>query len=437
MTEPIFKEISAEEYESGITELESLCMECHENGTTRLLLTRIPFFKEVILSSFECEHCGFKNNEIKSASEIQKKGVKYKLKINGSKDLSRQVVRQSSAMFRIDEIDFEAPAFTSKGALTTIEGMLQTAIDGLEQQQPVRKIMEPVLAEKISEIISILDKYKSGDIPFTLILDDISGNSFIENPRAPEQDPAMTVTQFVRTSEQSEQLGLTEEMEKQEEERTEKELAPEEVYEFPGNCHSCGTPVVTKMKVLQIPHFKEVVIMSSNCEACGDKSNEIKAGGGIEDQGTKISLTLTDPTDLSRDVLTSETCIVSIPELDMELSHSSDAGRFTTIEGLLNNIKTGVGRINPFAFGDSAGDKEKTKVTKITDQIQEIIDGKLFVTLIFDDPVGNSHVQNLYAPDPDPNLTVEKYDRTAEQELDLGIADMKIDKYTEEEEEDE
>ena len=31
MTEPIFKEISAEENESGITELESLCMECHEN----------------------------------------------------------------------------------------------------------------------------------------------------------------------------------------------------------------------------------------------------------------------------------------------------------------------------------------------------------------------------------------------------------------------
>ena len=76
--------------------------------------------------------------------------------------------------------------------------------------------MEPVLAEKISEIISILDKYKNGDIPFTLTLEDISGNSFIENPRAPEQDPAMTVTLFARTSEQSEQLGITEEMEKQE-----------------------------------------------------------------------------------------------------------------------------------------------------------------------------------------------------------------------------
>jgi hypothetical protein len=36
-----------------VDEIESLCMNCHENGQTRLLLTRIPFFKEVILSSLE------------------------------------------------------------------------------------------------------------------------------------------------------------------------------------------------------------------------------------------------------------------------------------------------------------------------------------------------------------------------------------------------
>lgn len=50
-----------------------------------MMLTRIPFFKEVIISSFQCEQCGLSDNEIQPASEIQKKGVKYTLKVNGAK----------------------------------------------------------------------------------------------------------------------------------------------------------------------------------------------------------------------------------------------------------------------------------------------------------------------------------------------------------------
>lgn len=43
---------------SPVETIESLCMECHEQGITRLLLTYIPYFKEVIVISFRCEHCG-------------------------------------------------------------------------------------------------------------------------------------------------------------------------------------------------------------------------------------------------------------------------------------------------------------------------------------------------------------------------------------------
>ena len=38
---------------------------------TTLLLTMIPHYREVILSSFNCEHCGFKNNEVQSGGRIQ------------------------------------------------------------------------------------------------------------------------------------------------------------------------------------------------------------------------------------------------------------------------------------------------------------------------------------------------------------------------------
>lgn len=50
-------------------------------------------------------------------------------------------------------------------------------------------------------------------------------------------------------------------------------------------------------------------------------------------------------------------------------------------------------------------------------------------TLILDDPLANSHVQNLFAPDVDPNLTIEDYERTFEQNEDFGLNDMVVDNY--------
>lgn len=54
-------------------------------------------------------------------------------------------------------------------------------------------------------------------------------------------------------------------------------------------------------------------------------------------------------------------------------------------------------------------------------------------TLILDDPLANSYLQNLYAPDPDPNMTTEMYDRTFDQNEDLGLNDMKLEGYEDEE----
>ena len=50
-------------------------------------------------------------------------------------------------------------------------------------------------------------------------------------------------------------------------------------------------------------------------------------------------------------------------------------------------------------------------------------------TLILDDPLANSYLQNLYAPDPDPSMVIELYDRSWEQNEDLGLNDMKVEGY--------
>ena len=62
-------------------------------------------------------------------------------------------------------------------------------------------------------------------------------------------------------------------------------------------------PIVSFLFFSDIPHFKEVVIMATVCEYCGHKTNEVKSGGGIEPKGKRIILQITDPSDLTRDIL--------------------------------------------------------------------------------------------------------------------------------------
>jgi zinc finger protein len=39
-----------------------------------------------------------------------------------------------------------------------------------------------------------------------------------------------------------------------------------EVMSFPANCSNCNATSETKMHILNIPHFKEVIIMATNCD---------------------------------------------------------------------------------------------------------------------------------------------------------------------------
>ena len=62
----------------------------------------------------------------------------------------------------------------------------------------------------------------------------------------------------------------------------------------------------------------------------------------------------------------------------------------------------------------------------------QVKNGNLQVTFKMNDPAGNSYLQNLYAPDDDPEMVVEEYERSYEENDVLGINDMKTEDYGEE-----
>ncbi|KAI6073239.1 Zinc finger protein ZPR1 isoform X1 [Aix galericulata] len=423
----LFRPLGAEDGEPRPAEIESLCMKCHRNGVTRLLLTRVPFFRELIVSSFSCAACGWADAEIQPAGSIQERGVRYALAVGSRQDMNREVVKTDCATARIPELDFEIPAFSQKGVLTTIEGIIDRAVMGLEQDQPVRWATDKEVASKIDEFIGKLKQLKEVHSPFTFIIDDPSGNSFVENPYAPQKDEALVVTHYKRTPQQAAMLGIEGE-ELDEKPADSVEDLRNEVLQFNTNCPECNAPANTNMKLVQIPHFKEVIIMATNCDSCGHRTNEVKSGGAIEPQGTRITLRITDPSDMTRDILKSETCSVEIPELEFELGMGALGGKFTTLEGLLKDIKDLVER-NPFTLGDSSTPSKKEKLQEFVGRLQEIIEGKTKAHFIMDDPAGNSYLQNVYAPEEDPELHVERYERTFEQNEELGINDMRTEGY--------
>ncbi|XP_073513192.1 zinc finger protein ZPR1 isoform X2 [Phyllobates terribilis] len=425
---PVFRDFSADDEEQQPAEIESLCMSCFQNGVTRLLLTKVPFFKEIIVSSFTCDSCSSSNTEIQSAGRIQDQGVRYSLSVRNKRDVNREVVKTDHATTRIPEIDFEIPACTQKGALTTIEGILERTVVGLQQEQPLRREVDAQVAEKIDAFITKLQTLKDGETPFTFIIDDPSGNSFVENPFAPQKDEALVVTHYRRSREQDSLLGIeTSDGQKISEEKPED--VKDEVLQFQTNCPECNVPAATNMKLVQIPLFKEVVIMATNCDACGHRTNEVKSGGAIEPLGTRITLHITDPFDLTRDLLKSDTCSVNIPELEFELGMGALGGKFTTLEGILRDIRDLVVDKNPFTLGDSTTSDRKAKLQEFGKKIDQILEGQMKAHLVLDDPCGNSYLQNVYAPEEDPEMKVEKYERSYEQNEDLGLNDMKTEGY--------
>jgi len=442
--ESMFPSLSAEENSSEPQEIESLCVSCYKEGVTKLLLTKIPHYKEIILMSFNCDHCGFNNNEIQAGGVIQEQGLRVTVTIASERDLSRQVVKSDYATVKIAQLELEIPPKGQKGEISTVEGVLQRTVTALEQDQPVRRHMDPEGAEQIDSFVCRIQEVLRLEQSFTLELDDPSGNSFIENPHAPGPDPGRTVENYERNKEQNHQLGLYTQDELQTaedpvlnrlEEETEQDLAGDnlndEVLSFPTNCHECNAPAETKMKMTNIPYFKEVVIMATVCELCGAKTNEVKAGGGIEAKGKKITLRLTDPTDLSRDVLKSETCSILIPELEFEMGGHALGGRFTTIEGLMANMLESVEQNSLFG-GDGVAPDVAEKMAKFKQNFTKLQEGREEFTLVLDDPAGNSYLQNVYAPDDDPELSIELYERSYEQNDDLGLNDMKVEGYQEE-----
>ncbi|OKL57658.1 hypothetical protein UA08_07216 [Talaromyces atroroseus] len=434
------------EDDNGVVEVESLCMNCHENGTTRLLLLRVAFFHDIILESFECPHCYFKDNSVKSASQIQVFGTKYTLVVENEEDLQRQVIKSDTAIFKLETLEIEMPKGESQ--LTNVEGVLQKIHSTLESEQDLRKTQAPELYNALEVIIGkIALMLKREAFPFTISLDDMTGNSYIA-PTAHDTGNKYKRRDYPRSHEQNEELGIAADPDAQKTEAQnmvqsagnpeDLDIIDGQVYTLPAECPGCAKSCVVNMQKVSIPYFKEVFIWATICDHCGYKTNEVKTGGEVPEKGKRLVLKVESTEDLSRDILKSDTCALYSHELEMSVQPGTLGGRFTTVEGLLTEVRDQLhGQIfdvGDTGAGDSLSSSDKETWTRFFDRLDSAIKGEFKFVITLEDPLANSYVQNLHLPDPDPQLHEEEYTRTEEEEEDLGLRDMKTEGYEKDDE---
>jgi len=388
------------------------------------------------------------------------------------KDLNRKLIKSEYATIKIPDVGLEIPPKTQKGKLTTIEGFLSTAKEQFENamNEGVYDEFDDDTKNKIKEMIAKLgDVIDLKSLPIKVILDDPSGNSFIENPFAPQTDPYIKVLYYERTKEMAESMGYSYTLKEEKKNETHHETAnkefvkpsyynknkeftvyksgseisahlidftrsieenssiKEEALTFPTNCYCCYAPGEAYMCLCTIPYFKEIIISCFKCQVCGYKTTEVKGGGGISEKATKYTLQVKNPSDLNRDLFKSETAQIKIPELGFETDTGSMGSMFTTVEGLIEKISTSLGDI-PFSVGDSSDNS----IANVIQSLRNLVINNTPFTLIIDDSLSNSFVSSPGDPAEDSQLTKEEYERTWEQNEELGINDMKVENYTDE-----
>lgn len=436
----------------------SLCMHCNRMGKTKLLFVDIPKFQQCVVSSFRCKHCGFKGRDVQQAADIQDRGVEVTLVIQAEEDLSRGVIKSSTASLALRELGIEQEPRPMSGLYTTVEGALQQIVTNLLALQPERRLKAPEAADKIDDVILKINNVLQLKTQCTLVLRDPSGNSYIEplvGRQTGDLDRNLTVRHFQRTKEEAQLLGISPEQEqviqrqaagsgvsRVDERKLEDvtlllDTAPEDmpVMALPTKCPACSEEILNKSLLISIPYFKECLLMCSACDNCGFKSIEVKSAGAIPPHGARTTFTCTaiedgDSGDLSRDVLKSDSCSLEIPELGLRLEPGTLGGVYTTLEGLLRIMYDELKRHSVFWLGDgSSSAEQRERWSSLLVGLQEMADGKRGFTIIIDDPLDASFIKNVYAPDDDPALKVEHYQRTAEQDDEYGLTGMDTERF--------
>ena len=156
------------------------CPSCSNEIEYLYQTDNIPYFSEILIISANCPACGYRyvDTQVLASAEPSR----YEFSIITAEDLATRVVRSMSGTVKIPELGVQIdPGPACQGFVTNIEGVL----DRIEHVvQAALLWTENEERENARVLLDRIAQARSGTFPFTLILDDPSGNSAIISKKA-------------------------------------------------------------------------------------------------------------------------------------------------------------------------------------------------------------------------------------------------------------
>ena len=149
------------------------------------------------------------------------------------------------------------------------------------------------------------------------------------------------------------------------------------------SCPICGAESEVQFLPTEIPYFGEIMIFTAVCSSCGYHATDVMVLS--EEGGKRCELVISSVEDLNALVVRSTSGTIEIPELGVRIEPKRGEAFISTVEGVLRRVENVVKILSR----DSTRKKRATDVLK---RIDEIKSGEASMTLIIDDPTGNSAI---------------------------------------------
>ncbi|MEN6442281.1 MAG: ZPR1 zinc finger domain-containing protein [Methanoregula sp.] len=167
----------------------------------------------------------------------------------------------------------------------------------------------------------------------------------------------------------------------------------------PGPCPSCNTEIEYLYQTENIPFFSDILIISAICPCCGYRYADTQLLKQADPARYTLAIETVD--DLSVRVVRSMSAAIEIPELGTRIDPGpSCQGFVSNVEGVLDRIETVVK--GALQWGN---DVEKENAAALLVDIAKVKAGAFPITLILEDPNGNSGiiadtaVKSAYVPE--------------------------------------
>jgi zinc finger protein len=152
----------------------------------------LPDEDKMLILKFECNNCNFHKNDIIPLTTRTGPGI-TSLRVKNERDLKSKIYRSPTGKLEIPELEvIVTPGRGAQFYFTNIEGVLTRFQDAVNIYERNLDDGDPE-KEEVKKILNDLNSAILGEFPFTIILTDESGGSYI----IPEDDSKYSFEEIV------------------------------------------------------------------------------------------------------------------------------------------------------------------------------------------------------------------------------------------------